>query len=319
MDLQTTVNFSIRSLGIQEIDAYDIEVEDNHNFFGNGILVHNSNYITLEEVIQKLGLQFETDDEFRLWSYDFIDNVLQPLIDRTLAEYAKDYGVKQKIKFKREKIISDMFIAGKKHYITRVLDSEGKVFKEPDYSNTGLESKKVDTPDFIKGVLDNVLKMLLAGKNKEEVTNYVRDKRKEYESIPLYELAVPGKIGDYSKYAKPIDFYLKNGLVYTTKTPRRTKAALNHNYIIRKMGIKGRMEIESNVEMRYVEVKPNNKYKMNVIGFSGEYPAEFRELFVVDYAKMWDKTCMTLLGNWYDVVKWGKPTLVQNTLFDFFK
>lgn len=44
-------DFEIISLGEQEIDVYDIEVEDNHNFFANDILIHNSVYINTEPMI----------------------------------------------------------------------------------------------------------------------------------------------------------------------------------------------------------------------------------------------------------------------------
>jgi len=41
-------DFEIEDLGIQEKWVYDLEIEKNHNFFGNDILVHNSVYITLD-------------------------------------------------------------------------------------------------------------------------------------------------------------------------------------------------------------------------------------------------------------------------------
>lgn len=318
MSIETSRDFEIKSLGTQKLEVYDIEVEDNHNFFGNDILVHNSNYIQLEEVIEKLGKKFESDDEFRLWSYDFIDDVLQPLIDKALQDYADDYGVEQKIDFKREKIVSDMFVTGKKHYITRVLDSEGKVFPDPILANTGLESKKVDTPDFVKEVLNEVLTMILANETKDSVLKYVRSKRDEYEKQPMYDIGTPGKIGDFGKYSKAPEWYAKNGLKYEKGTPRRSKAAINHNYVIRKLGMKGRFDLDSGINMRYVELKPNNKFKIDVIGFAGEYPKEFADAFQIDYAKMWEKTCMGLLEKWYAVLKWGKPTMVANTLMDFF-
>ena len=40
ISMKTSANFSVKSLGVQNIDVYDIEVVDNHNFFGNDILVH---------------------------------------------------------------------------------------------------------------------------------------------------------------------------------------------------------------------------------------------------------------------------------------
>uniref|UniRef100_UPI003CDF86F8 DNA-directed DNA polymerase n=1 Tax=Aeromonas phage Aes123 TaxID=1198018 RepID=UPI003CDF86F8 len=39
------IEFEIEDLGVMEIDVYDIEVDGNHNFFGNDILVHASVYL----------------------------------------------------------------------------------------------------------------------------------------------------------------------------------------------------------------------------------------------------------------------------------
>jgi len=44
-------DFEIIELGEQEIDVYDIEVEDNHNFFANDILIHNSVYVNCEPLV----------------------------------------------------------------------------------------------------------------------------------------------------------------------------------------------------------------------------------------------------------------------------
>ena len=47
-------NFEIEDLGIQELDVYDIEVENNHNFFGNDILIHNSGYYTIAPIMNEI-------------------------------------------------------------------------------------------------------------------------------------------------------------------------------------------------------------------------------------------------------------------------
>ena len=39
-----TSDFDVEDLGYEDVSVYDIEVEDNHNFFGNKICVHNSIY-----------------------------------------------------------------------------------------------------------------------------------------------------------------------------------------------------------------------------------------------------------------------------------
>ena len=51
MQIIKTSDFEIEDLGIQEEWVYDIEVENNHNFFGNNILLHNSVYINVHQFI----------------------------------------------------------------------------------------------------------------------------------------------------------------------------------------------------------------------------------------------------------------------------
>jgi DNA polymerase elongation subunit (family B) len=49
--IQFCIDYSIVNLGECEEIVYDIEVEDNHNFFANDILIHNSVYMQLEPII----------------------------------------------------------------------------------------------------------------------------------------------------------------------------------------------------------------------------------------------------------------------------
>jgi hypothetical protein len=53
MEVVYSDDFSIKSLGIQNIEVYDLEVENNHNFFANDILVHNSVYLQLNQLVMK--------------------------------------------------------------------------------------------------------------------------------------------------------------------------------------------------------------------------------------------------------------------------
>lgn len=80
-------NFEIEDLGIQELDVYDIEVENNHNFFGNDILIHNSGYYTIapimNEIIKKNPNKSINDyvDIANKFELKFIDPVIQKSVD----------------------------------------------------------------------------------------------------------------------------------------------------------------------------------------------------------------------------------------------
>ena len=55
-------DFEVEDLGVQELDVYDIEVENCHNFFANDILVHNSGYLSFTNVFDAQGINLTESD-----------------------------------------------------------------------------------------------------------------------------------------------------------------------------------------------------------------------------------------------------------------
>ena len=70
-------DFEIEDLGITDEFVYDIEVEDNHNFFANDILVHNSLYLCVEPFVE---LKCKDDDlPTKIEKIDqFLKKIVQP-------------------------------------------------------------------------------------------------------------------------------------------------------------------------------------------------------------------------------------------------
>lgn len=321
MKIKKHKNFTVKDLGICEEEVYDIGVSENENFIGNGILVHNSNYICLEEVIDKLGYDF-TPEEFRKWMLKFIDDVLQPLIDKTLDQWALDFNTEQLIEFEREKIISNMFVTGMRHYAVKIMDDEGQVYTEETAPivSKGLENKKMGTPEIFRNILTEVISMLLNSKSKDDVIEMLNEEKEKFKNVDIAKIAVPGKIGDgkYDEYCKPTSYYINNGLKYTNKTPARIKAALNHNYVIAKEGIKKYKEINDNEYIRFVKVKKDNKYGLETVAFRDEWYPEFDKIFEIDYDEIIDKQLFRFVEKWFEKIKWGKLIMDSNTLDDWF-
>jgi len=90
--METIEDFEIEDLGVQEEWVYDIEVEDNHNFFGNNILVHNSVYFHIEPFMNMFQTKNPglTMDEYVDWADAFEKKVIQPVINNTIAEFAEE-------------------------------------------------------------------------------------------------------------------------------------------------------------------------------------------------------------------------------------
>ncbi len=320
MEIKFSNKFKIKDLGIQEVDVYDIEVEDNHNFFGNNILVHNSNYLTLEEVIEKMGLKFESDYQFGKWAIKFVDDVIQPLIDRSLEEYAFRYGIPNIISFQREKIIKSMFIVAGKNYALKMLeDEDGKeYYDKPKTKITGIPVKKQTAQKIAKDHLSVVLDMILDNKSKAEILDYIRPIRKEYDKLVLADLNITGMINDYDKYNYPLKELLKTGLKYKSKAGARHKGCANANYVAAMEGFADIYEIGNNTMTKMAYILPNNKYGIDVLCWEDKLPKQFEEMFEVDHNTMWLKGFTKMLDKWFGVLNYGEFKLLKDSMADFF-
>ena len=85
-----TDDFTIEDLGMQEQWVYDIEVDDNHNFFGNNILVHNSNYFTVAPFVKKAFK--DKPNATKAEKADFCNNFYQQIVDKFVQKSIDDLG-----------------------------------------------------------------------------------------------------------------------------------------------------------------------------------------------------------------------------------
>jgi len=318
MQVVESSSFSIKSLGKFKLPVYDIEVKDNHNFFGNNVLVHNSNYLSLEEVIDKLGKTFDNYEEFDTWMRDFVDDVIQPEINRTLEEYAFDFGVPNIFKFGYEKIIRSMFVTGGKNYaLSMVRDDDDTFFDDPKTKVTGIPIKKKTALYISKKHMSVVLDMILKGTTKLEVMTYMRKVKEEFFSLQLPDVAKPGMVNGYTKYAYSIKELKKDGIKYKKKAPARNKAVQNYNYVIDVEGFSRLNSIGDATMCKYAECNPNNKYGFEVIAWEDKFPEEFTELFEPNLLAAWELGFINLLTKWFETLGWGIPKFEEDSMSDF--
>ena len=173
-------NFEIEDLGVQEIEVYDIEVENNHNFFGNDILIHNSGYYTIapimNEIIKNNPNKSINDyvDIANKFELKFIDPVIQKSVD--IATTHLNARRPEVIGAKREIIADTCIYLQKKRYLARVRDSEGTRYpeSEPHMKYMGVELARSSTTDWVKKHLSESLNILFDKfKNKEIEKHYI--------------------------------------------------------------------------------------------------------------------------------------------------
>lgn len=308
-EIVKTADFVIEDLGIHEEWVYDIEVDDTHTFFANDILVHNSNYVVLDQwVIQNIDQKLtknEIVDKIDNW----IDTVFEPMLEdryNKLAEYLN--AVENRLVMKREAISDCAIFRAKKNYIINVYDNEHVRYAEPVLKATGVETNRTSTPLLVRDKLTECLKLII-NENETELRQVVREFKKEYKNLELDKIAKPTGVSDIEKWIG------KEGEIITG-CPIHVRASIVYNNIVRKnkeYSLKYPL-IQSGDKIKYVYLMNNNPAGSHVIAYSDYLPKEFGVEEYVDRNTTFEKTFLLPLESFTNLV--GYNVRHSKTLFD---
>ena len=285
--LNFTNKFEIEDLGTQEEYVYDIEVEDNHNFFGNNILAHNSVYYQIAPFVDEF--KHENPNASLMDCVDFAMNFekehISKIIKNTINQFADRLGAynRSRIGAKVEICADSAIFIAKKRYIARVRDDEGTRFpiESPKLKVMGLEIARSSTPSWCKEKLKEAIPILL-DKNENEVKTWIDKIKTEYCSQPLSRIAMNGSISslNYKLEDKSVPIGSRSGLVY------------NH-YVN-----------SNNLSDRYLNIKPGDKVKRLYLRLPNKFNSNSlayltenfeSEIDCVDYDTNFEKTFMSPL------------------------
>lgn len=252
-DKVITDNYRVEDLGIQELDVYDIEVEDNHNFFGNDILLHNSAYYTIEPFVEEFLKK--NPDASLSETVDFCDkfetSVVQPKIQENIDEFCYYLNAMDKSKCggKRE-IIADRFILlKKKKYLCRLRANEATVFPDdaPKIKAMGVELIKSSTPKFSIEHMSEALPILFDGSQKD-LREWFEKCKTEFKNAPISDIVA-------NMTVNCVDYDLRKGL----SIPINSRASLIYNEFIKKHNLEGSFNlIQAGDKIKYIYLKTPN-------------------------------------------------------------
>jgi DNA polymerase elongation subunit (family B) len=224
------------------------------------------------------------------------------------------------IKAGREVVASSGLFITKKRYAVLYYDMEGfRVDTEGKAGNIkamGLDLKRSDTPVVIQDFLKNVLEMVLAGKPKEEVLDYITEFRSDFHGRSGWEKGSPKRANKITEYQA------KEKKLGKANMPGHVRASINWNTLKRMNGDKYSMNITDGAKVIVCKVKDNP------MGFTSvAYPVDelrlpewFKEL-PFDDATMETTVIDEKLGNLIGVLDWDISQTRQdntfNNLFDF--
>lgn len=237
MDFEFSEIESCECVGMFEDEyVYDIEMDDpTHTFIANDILVHNSLYISYQDIInsikdnQNLTLQQKTD---------IIVDLNTGYLDKHNREFMKDYYAKRHANsvqdFELETVaLSGVWLDVKKRYAQILLWKDGRVFDQDDLPMKvkGLEMIKSSYPKEARSELKHLVRFLLEDSGEDYLLQRLniemQAQRTKFYNAPIEDICGNMRINGYNKYI--LDDNNINGLKVASKCPPNVKAAGNYN------------------------------------------------------------------------------------------
>lgn len=329
MEIQTTKDFKIESLGIQEEYVYDIEVEDTHNFFANDILIHNSNYLTFHKLFKHLDIK-PYDNDYNI-TKEALDIILdyENYLNSEITKYAQnEFNSKDsRFFFKREVIADKGFFITKKRYAVRVLDDEGKKVKKLKFK--GIDIVRNSVPEKIKPMAKKWLECLVVERDRIKCNQILKEIYNQLKEMSIEDISFTINCSNMEKYTLNYNqitnrLGVKNDLdefKMELHCPYHLKAAHAYNVIIKRLGLQSKYDlIHSGDKVKIIRVTEDNKYKIKVLAYKDKFPEEFKPLFKIDYDAIFDKIIFSMVERFYSIVGYEatRPTeAVHTDLFDF--
>jgi DNA polymerase elongation subunit (family B) len=300
--------------------VYDMEVDsEEHTFFANDILIHNSCVLKMKELLSLKGIKFQNEDGTLTKEVYEEAQKIEQYLNTKINEWARAElkSNDPRFSFKRELIGSCGLFLAKKRYVLHMLDDEGIPCSK--YKYTGVEVVRTTMPKQIKPYAKKIIETMISTKSRAEVDKVVQECYEIFKTLPIKDLAFVMGIKGYRKYTSSLtDFNIPSG----TGTPVHVKSAYYYNKFLKEFNIENKYEtINDGDKCRFFYVEQPNKYRIESCGFKYEWPEELNDIIKIDHEKMFNKILFSMIERFYDCVSWQirKPSEnVRVELVDLF-
>lgn len=247
----------------------------------------DSVYYHLEPFVEKYiqqnpGLPINDYVEF---ADKFEKKVIQPVIEKTIEEFAKQLNAynKDKIGAEREIIADAAVFTAKKKYYARVRDSEGTRYPDdaPKIKVMGLEIIKSSTPPWSKKYLKEAIPHIL-DKDENDLRNWIKTIKNEFTTVNLNQIAGVGGVSriDYKIGEKGVPF--------------GSRAAIMHNQYIKRNNLEDTYApVQAGDKCKRIFLQTPNVFDTEIIGYTNDgFVKEIMKANCVDYDTQFEKNFM---------------------------
>jgi len=302
---------------INEIATGEYNHEGQAIVYGDTDSCYFSAYTILKEQIDNGELEWTKENVIQL--YDSIaeqTNATFPsFMERAFHAPRKNGEI---IKAGRELIGDRSLFITKKRYAINIFDKEGKRLdvngKRGNIKAMGLDLKRADTPKYVQEFLMDVLESVLAGSNKEQVIEKIKDFKNMLSQQDSWTKGSPKSVNNLTMYGEKE----ANSSTGKANMPGHVRGALNWNYLRRVNGDNYSMKIVDGMKVVVCKLR-NNPLNFTSIAYPVDelrLPKWFIELPFDDLEMentLVDKKIDNLLG----VLNWDlKSSTDTNSTFD---
>jgi len=297
--------------------VYDIEVDDDtHTFIANDILVHNSIYITLQDVVKSCNWVGDPVELIK----DITKFRLKEFYNKGFENYAKRSNIENLQEFQLETISHSALLLAKKKYVLDIAWTDNGISYEPQskLKPKGIEIVQSSTPVFARKYLNELLKDLFKYKKELNLSLFVKkikELKKIFEIEEIETISFGSGIGDYEKgIGNDI-----SKLEINSHCPIHVRGAGFHNYLINNNPKAKRKYtlIKSGDKVKYYYSKIEQNGGMNIFAFNpGSFPYEIAPKVDIDI--QFSKCIIDPINRFLDAMKFPKISeglIVSKQLF----
>jgi hypothetical protein len=292
--------------------VYDIEMsdEEEHTFIANDILVHNSVYVTFEDVVD--GCDWDKDPRDLI--LQIYKHRLKEYIEKSYAIYATQTGTVNLQDLELETISYSAIFLKKKKYCLDLAWKDGAgngitYEMQQKIKAVGVEIVQSSTPVFARNKLKDLLKIIFREKNKLNLRKFADLLKQEKASFMLDTVENISSSSSISDYEKGIaDDRTK--LVINSHCPMHVRAAGYHNFLLNQSKWKNKYQlIKSGDKIKYYYAKTSimiGDNGENVFGYlPGNYPVEMAP--AIDYDLQFAKSIVDPINRFISAI--GLPPI----------
>ena len=256
--------------------VYDIEMDDkSHTFVGNDMLVHNSLYLSYQNLLKSIkGYDAMSNDEKLEIILKLNSDFLNKHNEDYMREYYKTRFADSIQNFELETVAySGVWMDTKKKYAQILMWKDGKYFDKDNMPMKikGIEVVKSSTPKLARKQLKEVIRYLLELQARDPweemclLNIKIQELKREFFNADIEDISGSSSVNKYTAYV--IDDS-GDTIEFKPKCPYNVKALAAYNNIIKKNGFKD--EIIYGGKLKWYIVKGKNKDDKSYFAFQSK-------------------------------------------------